>query len=219
MILAYWKIRGLAQPIRLLLEYTQTPYENKYYEVGQAPQFDRSAWLGEKYKLGLTFPNLPYLVDPRANGLKLTQSNAILFYVAQQNKLAGDTPAETAVINMILGYLYDLRDAMGRSAYHPNYESFKADFFNDTMKRRVAEIESFLADGRKWAAGAKLTVADFVLYEVMNVCREMNTKALTSAPKVQEHQARFESLPEIAAYLKSDRFFAHPINNLMASFK
>lgn len=30
--LGYWKIRGLAQPLRFLLEYTEHPYENVMYE-------------------------------------------------------------------------------------------------------------------------------------------------------------------------------------------
>jgi len=30
--LGYWKIRGLAQPIRYLLEYTEHPYEEVAYE-------------------------------------------------------------------------------------------------------------------------------------------------------------------------------------------
>merc|ERR1712071_640098 len=33
-VLAYWDIRGLAQPIRLLLAYTETKYEDKYYVCG-----------------------------------------------------------------------------------------------------------------------------------------------------------------------------------------
>ncbi|XP_061128500.1 glutathione S-transferase Mu 3-like [Syngnathus typhle] len=35
MKLAYWDIRGLAQPIRLLLEYTGTSYEDKLFSCGE----------------------------------------------------------------------------------------------------------------------------------------------------------------------------------------
>ncbi|KAL8219243.1 UNVERIFIED_CONTAM: hypothetical protein K2H54_015476 [Gekko kuhli] len=63
MILAYWDIRGLAHAIRLLLEYTETPYEDKLYSCGEVPDYDKSQWISEKEKLGLDFPNLPYLID------------------------------------------------------------------------------------------------------------------------------------------------------------
>ncbi|RLV88644.1 hypothetical protein DV515_00015435 [Chloebia gouldiae] len=34
-VLGYWDIRGLAHAIRLLLEYTETPYEDKLYSCGE----------------------------------------------------------------------------------------------------------------------------------------------------------------------------------------
>uniref|UniRef100_A0A8C6D395 glutathione transferase n=1 Tax=Moschus moschiferus TaxID=68415 RepID=A0A8C6D395_MOSMO len=52
--------------------------------VGDAPDYDRSQWLNEKYKLGLDFPNLPYLIDGTH---KLTQSNAILRYIARKHNM------------------------------------------------------------------------------------------------------------------------------------
>ncbi|XP_040851575.1 glutathione S-transferase Mu 1-like isoform X7 [Ochotona curzoniae] len=55
--LGYWDLRGLAHSIRLLLEYTDTSYEEKKYKLGDAPDYDRSHWLNEKFKLGLDFPN------------------------------------------------------------------------------------------------------------------------------------------------------------------
>ncbi|XP_008059299.1 glutathione S-transferase Mu 1 isoform X6 [Carlito syrichta] len=47
----------LAHAIRLLLEYTDSSYEEKKYTMGDAPDYDRSQWLNEKFKLGLDFPN------------------------------------------------------------------------------------------------------------------------------------------------------------------
>uniref|UniRef100_A0A671FYI0 GST N-terminal domain-containing protein n=1 Tax=Rhinolophus ferrumequinum TaxID=59479 RepID=A0A671FYI0_RHIFE len=58
MTLGYWDIRGLAHAIRLLLEYTDSNYEEKKYAMGDAPDYDRSQWLSEKFKLGLDFPNV-----------------------------------------------------------------------------------------------------------------------------------------------------------------
>nr|XP_038958006.1 glutathione S-transferase, mu 6-like isoform X2 [Rattus norvegicus] len=57
MTLGYWDIRGLGQAIRLLLEYTGSSYEEKRYTMGDAPDYDRSQWLSEKFKLGLDIPN------------------------------------------------------------------------------------------------------------------------------------------------------------------
>lgn len=48
----------LCQPIRLMLGYTGTEFEEKNYPVGDAPDYDKSEWLAVKFKLGLAFPNV-----------------------------------------------------------------------------------------------------------------------------------------------------------------
>ncbi|WAR26548.1 GSTM5-like protein [Mya arenaria] len=57
--LAYWKIRGLAQPIRLLLTYAGEEFEDVQYEQGDAPELSRAAWTDVKPSFNdiLDFPN------------------------------------------------------------------------------------------------------------------------------------------------------------------
>lgn len=62
-VLGYWDIRGLAQPIRMILEHAGADYKDTQYSCGPAPDYDRSAWTSVKYTLALDFPNLPYLID------------------------------------------------------------------------------------------------------------------------------------------------------------
>ena len=89
--LGYWKIRGLASQIRYEMVYLGVDYSVDQYEQGEAPDFDRSAWLNVKSTLGLPFPNLPYLID---GDLKLTETNAIMKYIASKYgpELLGTTP-------------------------------------------------------------------------------------------------------------------------------
>ena len=58
MILGYWNVRGLTHPICMLLEYTDSSYDEKRCTMGDAPDFDRSQWLNDKFKLDLDFPNV-----------------------------------------------------------------------------------------------------------------------------------------------------------------
>ena len=48
----------MAQPIRLLLKYTKTEFEDKYYVCGPAPTYDKSCWFNVKESLGFDFPNV-----------------------------------------------------------------------------------------------------------------------------------------------------------------
>jgi hypothetical protein len=52
-VLGYWAIRGLAEPARLVLHYTKTPYTEKMYVQGEGPEYSREEWLSEKQKIGL----------------------------------------------------------------------------------------------------------------------------------------------------------------------
>ena len=81
-VLGYWNIRGVcttilewilflpilnffffykqnAQPIRLLLAYTKTPYFERAYNFGKG-EFEREEWHKEKYTIGLDFPNVNF---------------------------------------------------------------------------------------------------------------------------------------------------------------
>ena len=48
--LGYWKIRGLAEPIRVLLHYLGVEYKDEFYEVGPAPDFNSDSWFNVKFR-------------------------------------------------------------------------------------------------------------------------------------------------------------------------
>ncbi|XP_017174951.1 glutathione S-transferase Mu 4 isoform X2 [Mus musculus] len=121
MTLGYWDIRGLAHAIRLLLEYTGSSYEEKRYTMGDAPDYDRSQWLSEKFKLGLDFPNLPYLID---GSHKITQSNAILRYIARKHNLCGETEEERIRVDILENQAMDTRIQLAMVCYSPDFVSW-----------------------------------------------------------------------------------------------
>uniref|UniRef100_A0A8D2FC55 glutathione transferase n=1 Tax=Theropithecus gelada TaxID=9565 RepID=A0A8D2FC55_THEGE len=118
MILGYWDIRGLAHAIRLLLEYTDSNYEEKKYRMGHAPDYDRSQWLNEKFKLGLDFPNLPYLIDGTH---KITQSNAILRYIARKHNLCGETEEEKIRVHIMKNQTMDNHMQLAMICHNPEF--------------------------------------------------------------------------------------------------
>ncbi|KAB8151304.1 glutathione S-transferase Mu, partial [Raoultella ornithinolytica] len=122
MTLGYWDIRGLAHAIRLLLEYTETSYEERRYTMGDAPDYDQSQWLNEKFKLGLDFPNLPYLID---GPNKITQSNAILRYIARKHNLCGETEEERIHVDILENQVMDTRWQLVMLCFSPDFEKNK----------------------------------------------------------------------------------------------
>ncbi|KAJ7377624.1 Glutathione S-transferase Mu 3 [Desmophyllum pertusum] len=213
-ILGYWDIRGLAQPIRFLLHYTGTEFKDERYELGDAPDYNAECWKSVKYTLGLDFPNLPYYID---GDIKISQSNAITRHIARKHDLSGSTEEEKIRVDVAENQLVDFRKKFSGMCYDPNFENLKADYLK-SVKSSIQQLSDFLGE-RKFIAGDKITFVDFVLYEAMTSIVFFEPSLLEPHKNLKEFLTRIEELPSIAAYLKSDSFKAHPINNKMAKFK
>nr|QST14956.1 GSTmu3a protein [Diaphanosoma celebensis] len=212
-VLAYWDIRGLAQPIRLLLAYTGTEFEDKYYVCGPAPDYDKSCWFDVKYTLGLDFPNLPYYID---GDVKLTQSNAILRYIGGKHNLLGSTEKERIRVNLMENELGDFRSVWVGLCYNPDFENLKSSYHND-LPQKLGALSKFLG-GNKWLAGENITIVDFILYEMLDQHLIFDEKCLNDFGNLNAFHERFRALEKIEAYMKSKKFISHPLNNKRAKF-
>ncbi|XP_009245002.2 glutathione S-transferase Mu 1 isoform X1 [Pongo pygmaeus] len=213
MTLGYWDIRGLAHAIRLLLEYTDSSYEEKKYTMGDAPDYDRSQWLNEKFKLGLDFPNLPYLID---GAHKITQSNAILRYIARKHNLCecGETEEEKIRVDILENQTMDNHMQLGMICYNPEFEKLKPKYLEE-LPEKLKLYSEFLGK-QPWFAGNKITFADFLVYDVLDLHRIFEPKCLDAFPNLKDFISRFEGLEKISAYMKSSRFLPRPVFTKMA---
>ncbi|XP_052679113.1 glutathione S-transferase Y1-like [Crassostrea angulata] len=201
--LGYWNIRGLGQPIRLLLNYVGEEFDDVQYQQGVAPDFSRDAWLSVKNTLGLAFPNLPYYID---GDTKITQSNSILRYIGDKHALLGKTPKEKVDCDMMVENAMDFRNGVVRLCYNKDYEKIKDDYFAN-VKDKLRQF-----------AGDSITICDFPIYELLDQHRLMKPGILDDYPNLTKFVERFENLPKIKAYMASDKFMARPVNSNLAMF-
>ncbi|VUZ50764.1 unnamed protein product, partial [Hymenolepis diminuta] len=150
-ILAYWDFRGRAEPIRLLLRYLGVDFEEKLYRFGPAPEYDREEWFDEKFKLSLDFPNLPYYID---GDFKLTQSSAILEYIADKHGMVPNCKKQRAILHMLLNASLDLRMNFARLCYNPDFENLKDPFLKG-LPDSLRIFEEYLSD-KTWLTGDKV---------------------------------------------------------------
>jgi len=219
--LGYWDIRGLAQPIRFLLEYTGTQFTDTQFVCkakgeGQGdpmgPNWDRSQWLDVKFTKGLAFPNLPYFID---GDVKLTQTHAIMRHVARKHDLCGKTDEERDRCDMITEQCMDFRNGWVRLCYG-TWEKAKDGYvagLPDTLKG----FEDFLGDN-PWFAGQNLTFVDFHMYELLFQHTKFVPEIVAKCQKLTAFIKRFEELPKIKSFLESPRYVNLPMNNRMAFF-
>lgn len=213
MKLGYWDIRGLGAPIRYMLAYKEVEYEDKLYSCGPPPDCDRSAWLNEKFNLGLDFPNLPYLID---GDVKLTQSLAIMRYLARKLDLDAKSSEEERRVDLAEQQLYDVGDALGEICYSEKFAE-ERDGFEATLPGSLEALSNFLGT-RPYYAGDRLTYVDFVAYELFAQLLLFSKKSFANLKNLTDYMARIEALPTLKKYLDSDACIKWPIMGDTATY-
>jgi len=228
--LGYWGIRGLGQPIRFLLVNAGVPFSEIRLGVLQNGTLlnenrEGEDWGRVRATLDMPFPNLPYLIDnSHEPPVKLSQSNAILRYLARRFDFYGDSESDRIEIDVLQDEAYDFRNEIIDAAYTlgEDYAAKFESFSINTLPHYLDSFETYLAqrENKFFFVGNRLSLVDFILYElfwqmtlmVPNSISESNRSTLFAFIKA------FEKEPGIASYLKSEYFIEHPINSPWASF-
>ena len=91
-----------------MLIYLGVDFDEVKYAIGDAPDFDRSAWTSKQDSLNLAFPSLPYFID---DGVRLTDAKAIIKFICCKYgpELNGEGASEVSHVEMIASTLIDLQ--------------------------------------------------------------------------------------------------------------
>lgn len=208
-ILGYWRIRGLAEPIRYMLKHIGVDFEEQIYTQGPGPDFSRSQWINARDNLGLSFPNLPYLID---GDIRISESRAIIQHLLQKYKpeFLGTTHQEKVIVQMIAGVVMDIKSYIDHSCYNPSFN--KENVIQD-VKEEIQKIANFLGEN-KYVVGEQLTWPDFFLFETLEMIEALQTGTIASvSEKLDEYRNRIAGLPGVAEKIAEVRL---PWNNTSA---
>lgn len=219
--LGYWSIRGLAQPARMMLVYgAPNDHEFQDYKFGPAPEYSRDSWFSVKPKMGLDFPNLPYLFDHKHN-LGITESHAIYRYLARELKIGGSSSQEKAYEEMIGDSLKDLGGQWTKLCYSRDFESLKGGFvkqWTDSIQPLEKWLKGKTAQ-RKWLGGQDLCYGDFILFEFMDQTSRLYPNLYEELPELKRFYKAFKELKPLQDFFKSERCTKYILNGPGASFK
>ncbi|CAG2105507.1 unnamed protein product [Medioppia subpectinata] len=209
--LGYYKIRAIAQPIRLLLAYKGVKFTDKYEDKPGAVEYNdfKSTWFGKvKFTLGLDFPNLPYYID---GDVKLTQSNAITRHLARKHGLVATDETGLDRQDVLEQQLTDIRNQFfDLLFFNNNYETDKVKYLAETLPQLLDALSRFLGT-RQWFTGNDINFVDFMAYEYLDWFRLYSPSTVNKYQNLVQFLIRFESLPAIKAYMKSPEFISWPI--------
>lgn len=142
-MLTYWPIRGLAERIRMLLEYLEIPYEDRKIT-------DRDDWFKkEKPSINDPFINLPYLKDGEEI---VSESEAILLhliYKGKKKELLGKDEKQKIEVVKVRGAFNDMYTAYVRTMYGGgDFAQHKAGLV-ETLKGHLAKYSIYLRQVRE----------------------------------------------------------------------
>ncbi|XP_037579759.1 glutathione S-transferase Mu 2-like [Dermacentor silvarum] len=214
LVLGYWDIRGRAQAIRNLLAYVGVEYEDKRYSHGRGPVPSRDEWLADKYKLGLDFPNLPYLIDGE---VRISQSFAIMRYLGRKHGLMPKDEDTERRVDMIELKVMHLLRRVAVLCYDKYYSEDKRHKFLVDEADTLRQLEAYMIKYGPFCAGISVTYVDFLLQEALEDVKFLGP---ISFPKnytfLVKYSERVAALPGLKEYLSSDRFKAWPICSAFA---
>jgi glutathione S-transferase len=212
--LGYWKIRGLAAPIRMLLHYCDVPFEDVRHEQGGPPDFSGADWLEKKFTLGLAIPNVPYYIDDRG---RLTQSLAIMRYVAARHgSREGGLGYDTPHVDMIANAAMDLRNAFAACSYGSRTMDDVESAVALQIRPQLQIWEAHISGCPAFCAGERLSFADFFLAEHIEQIRLVLPRAVDGCPALLAYAERFFALDKIQAFMRTPYYMHRPVNNKVA---
>ena len=205
-VLGYWNIRGVGEPIRTMLEYCDVSYEDKRYGCGDALDDHATNWLHDMSLLGLDFPSLPYLI---CGNIKLTQSFAIMKHIARKNKcLLPKSDLESDRCNLVEDVAQCFQNNL--KTIYDNRETGYCGFFHIFLPEKKLNLDNYLKD-KTWIAGETLTYVDFALAEYLDQAGQLKRNCFDECKHILNYLDRFYKLEKIMKYRESERFAPFPL--------
>ncbi|XP_057556125.1 glutathione S-transferase A4-like [Hippopotamus amphibius kiboko] len=193
--LCYFRGRGRMEPIRWLLAAAGVEFEEEFLETREQH---------EKLQKGgrLLFGQLP-LVE--IDGMVLTQTRAILSYLAAKDNLHGKDLKETVRIDKYADGTLDLMMMGALAAFKPPKE--KEENLTLVMKKAKSRyfpvFEKILKDhGKGFLVGNKFSWADIQLLEAVLMAEELKASVLSDFPVLKAFKTRISNIPTIKKFLQ-----------------
>jgi len=202
LILGYWAIRGRAGVLRNLLHYCEVPYINRLYKTNE------EWYQKDKQELKFRYPNLPYIIDGK---IHVTESPAIMHYIPLKGnmpELLGETDEKHIDVLEAVSVGMDLRDSLRRLvATKGDFEVEKERAFTSPeskMRAKLSQFDAVLSE-KEWLTG-NLTIADFYLFERVDMIHEIESSRLAAFPNLVSFRERFLQIPKVKAHRESENF-------------
>ena len=203
----YWPARGRGEQIRLTMAAAGMDWEEHTFDMRK--EDEKQAFFASCRKIGGNLTtNIPMLC---IDGLTLTQSSAVLRYVARKFGLYPEGTAAAYEVDNLIAAAEDLRTA--------NYKAMKMMGAGQKEKDAYiaglpAHLDNFarMLSAKDWFTGY-FTVGDLTIYDALDVAERQLPGTLAKYPTLKAFHARLEARPQVKKWIESEKrgkLFAFP---------
>ena len=188
-----WNVRGVAEPVKMLLEFLHLSYKEIKLELGTP-----DPWPRLKDTLGVDFPSLPYFYDGDSK-LSLSGSIAICRFLAQKYspKMVGSAMNEYAEVDTLLSITHDLRYNLDKVLRGTLAETRAT--IMQSVNQQLERANRYMR-AKVWLSGKQVSIADFEFCELLEYITSIDRSLLEAYPHLKKLQRKFNAIPEIAKY-------------------
>lgn len=148
----------------------------------------------------LPFDQMPLL---EINGLKLSQSSAMIRYLARFGGFYGESDTDAIWCDMIAGAAADFAETAMQAAFQPT-EDIAVAALRSRFEKFGPKFEARLAqNGSGCCVGVRITFADVVLAEALSAYLEWCPDIFANTPLLDALHERISNEPGVASYLHS----------------
>ncbi|KAI6183516.1 hypothetical protein M3Y97_00497300 [Aphelenchoides bicaudatus] len=194
--LTYFPGRGLTEASRLVLHYAEQKFEDLRLTHDQFSQLKN------------TFPNgqVPLL---EVDGKKISQSGAILRFLARRFKLEGKDEFEAAKCDEVFMYFYDkIRAQVPYTLYllgqtSGDKDKLHKEVFLPLATQSLHDYEKLLKEHSSgFVLKSGISYADFVVVEHLTTIFGIDKDLETKHPFLAKYVESIHSMPQIAKYVQ-----------------
>ena len=223
--LVYWDIRGLAEPIRLMLRYKNL----EWIDDRLSPDMDgHNRYMDLRQNPNMVLANLPFLLD---GDVCITQSLACIRYLGRKLGIMPKGERDLVLCETVEQEIYELKNRMTEVCYSPYHmhtpnmiaqTEGKHDFhylknrFINRIKNRLPLIGDLMKGD--FLLGDEPVYVDFILYEFIDQFKVFAPQTFSDMSKINKYLRNFEQLKGNREWFEGEGQSKQYINAPLASW-
>jgi len=202
--LTYFNIRGLAEPIRVILADAQVEYNDVAFNLPVDGKPDQRL-VDLKASGKLDFDQVPLYEE--SDGFRIAQSGSIIRYLARKHGLNGKNEHEAAKIDSFYEYYKDITTGVSTTSRTPDSvkrDELKKKLIDEDLPKHLHRLDTHLHNNKTgFFVGASASYADLLIWYMLDNYSDQGLLDVSKYENLSKFKKAIESRPGMQKYISN----------------